>query len=462
MTRKIIGILLIALCGVSGTVFSETVYIPVPADVRAGNPFEARIDITNTGLQAASFTTYFIPSDTDGLDRPEGAEQGFLLLPGATLQTGVEGSGLGLFEITSDHDGLQVHARLMGSRDGVQYLGAELPVVTRWNSFAANTTAQVQGWARNGSLVTDFGLINLGFQEASCLISVRRVDGSAIATNINLTWPPRSQRQFNDALGILNLNSVAGIRTSVSCDQSFYPYSTQFDNQTGEMMFVAPSAKVEDGISDPADSEFVYLDELNWTETYNVRNGPHKNVSGFEPHAPGGEIGGYKPIQINGVTYPKGVSWFPGWGDSKVTWQLGGQYKRFQAIVRVDDEKFGKYEWGVVNRSTGQFIRIERPPQGFNGPENNTRFRIGAGCHLKINGDGVTIYESPEFYAYGPAVDVDIDVEGVDKLDIILIGTHSEQGGAPHRAGLTSTPALVQTNTFHDLIDLADAKLLLD
>jgi NPCBM/NEW2 domain len=462
MTRKLFGTLLLALFCLCGPAFAETVYIPVPADVRAGNSFEARVEITNTGLETASFTTYFIPAGSNGLDRADGAEQGYLLLPGATLVTGVEGVGLGLFEITSDHDGLAVHARLVGNRDGAEYPGTDLPVLTRSNAFAANTTADVQGWARNGSLVTDFGAVNLGFQEATCRVDVRRVDGSAIATNISLTWSPRSQRQFDDALGILNLSGVSAIRAAIRCDQSFYPYATQFENATGEMLFIAPSAKVEDGVSDPGAADFVYLDDLDWSGTYNVRNGPHKNVSGFEPHAPGGAIGGYKPIQINGVTYPRGVSWFPGWGDSKVTWQLGGQYKRFQAIVRVDDEKFGEYEWGVVNRSTGQFIRIERPPQGFNGPESNTRFRIGAGCHLKINADGATIYESPEFYAYGPSVDVDIDVEGVQQLDIILIGTHSEQAGAPHRAGLTSTPALVQTNTFHDLIDLADAKLLLD
>ncbi len=462
MTRKILVLLLALLCGFSASAWAETIYVPIPVDQRSGSTFAAQVAITNTGTAAANFTTYFIPAGSNGLERPDGAEQGFLLLPGATLDTTVDRMGRGMFEITSDAQGLVVHAQLIGNRDGVEYLGARLPVLTRETAFAANNTAHLQGWVRDGALVTDFGIINAGFQEITCFIDVRRVDGSAIAQGIRFSWPPRSHQQFDDALGLLDLNGVTNVRAAILCDQSFFPYASQFNVDTGEVLLISPSDKVEDGVSDPADSEFVFLDELNWSETYNVRNGPNKNVSGFEPHAPGGEIGGYKPIQINGITYPKGVSWFPGWGDSKVTWQLEGRYKRFQAIVRVDDEKFGKYEWGVVNRSTGQFLRIERPPQGFNGPENDSRFRIGAGCSLKINADGVTIYESPEFYAYGPAVNVDVDIEGVNQLDIILLGSHSEQAGAPHRSGLQSTPAFVRTNTFHDLINLADAKLLLN
>ena len=57
---------------------------------------------------------------------------------------------------------------------------------------------------------------------------------------------------------------------------------------------------------------------------------------------------------------------------------------------------------------------------------------------------------------------VDVDITGVQQLDLSLLGGHSEQANAPHRAGLTSTPARVETNTFHDLIDLAAAKLILN
>lgn len=461
MTRRIFGCLLIALCGLAGPAFAETAYVPVVATDTGDTTFETRVMISNTGAADSEFRTYFIPSDTDGVDRPDGAGQGVVLLGGATFRTEPEAKGLGIFEIASDDDQLAYHARMVGQDAGGEILAAEIPVITSRNAIPAGQTAHLQGWVRN-FVRTDFGLINLGSGEAECRIDIRRADGLAIATGITGTWQPLSQRHFPDALGLLGLDQTAQIRAAITCDQTFYPYAVILDPETGVALFIEPSASSGNGLSDPGDDDFVYLSDIGWSRTDNVRHGPNRDRTGFDPHAPGGEIGGYKAIEINGVTYAKGISWFPHWGNSWVEWALGGQYQRFQATVRIDDEKFGRYEWGLVNRSNGNFIRIQRPPEGFRGPERDNNFRIGGGARIRILGDGKVLFESGEFYAYGPSVDVDIDVRGVNVMRILLIGTHHEQAGAPHRRGLRSTPALVVANTFHDMVCLADAKLILE
>ena len=460
MTRRIFGYLLIALCGAVSPGFAETIYVPVVA-TQAGNvSYETRVMISNTGAADGHLTTYFIPVNTDGATRDDGAGQNIILLGFSTFNTLPDGQGLGMFEVLTDSDRLAIHGQMVGDRAGEEIIGPEIPAVSMKNAFRANQTAHVQGWERGGNKVTDFGLLNLGSTEASCLFDVLRADGSAVVGNVALPFAPLSQGHVPDVLSVLSLANAADLRLVATCDQPFYPYATVSDPQTGEMRFITPSAISADGLPNPGADEFVYLSDLNWSGTTNIRNGPHKDVSGWDAHASELGIGGYKPIEINGVTYNKGISWFPGWGNSEVRWNLNGQYRRFEAIVRIDDEKTGFYEWGLVNRSTGNFIRLQRPAGGFRAAETSTNFRIGGGARIRIYGDGVQLLDSSEFYSYGNSINVSVDVEGVNVLRVELVATHHEQANAPHRNGLTSTPALVRTCSWHDLLNLADAKLI--
>ncbi|MGH8018928.1 MAG: arylsulfatase, partial [Opitutaceae bacterium] len=55
---------------------------------------------------------------------------------------------------------------------------------------------------------------------------------------------------------------------------------------------------------------FDSLSDLPWSRTGNLLSGPHKDRSGWDPHATPPR-GGYKPIEIAGARFDKGLSWFP-------------------------------------------------------------------------------------------------------------------------------------------------------
>lgn len=441
--------------------WAGTVYVLYPGPVEIGGiPYETQIWASNAdGESFRRLEHFFIRSISDGTERE--TEPTPVGLPaGVTKRLAVDRQTSGLLEVSAPPE-VVVNARLVPAGDqGGPTAGVQLPVISSASSAEAGEALHLQGWERIESLIsTNLGLVNLGDDESQCEVSVFRSDGSQIGPTVLLGLNPRSHVQFDQALGILETGDIQDVRSTVRCNTAFYTYASVYHQDPVGATFILPSATGASALNRPGTDDFIYLDVLDWVETANVRNGPNRNISGFNPHSAQGEIGGYKPIEINGKRYEHGVSWFPGWGNSAVTWQLDGEYTRFTATVRIDDEKRGDYEWGRVNRKTGELVELERPAGGFRASETDTLFRVGAGARIQIFGDGQVLFESDEFYAYGPAVQVDIDVRGVKRLRVVLLGTHHELRNAPHRAGLRSTPALVRTCSWFDLIDLADAKL---
>jgi len=440
------------------------VYVPYPGSVEIGGVrYETQIWASNTDQQEIRRIEHlFIRSLTDGTDREQQEPTVVRLPAGTTARLSVGEATSGLVEIFATPQ-VVVSARMVETVDGKTgpLAGSRLPVISSDNVADADATLSLQGWERiEGRVSTTFNLANLGNESTQCAVDVYRADGSEIRPTALIRVPPRSHVEFPSALGILKAGDIRDVRSEVTCDQSFYTWATVLYAEPSDAVLIEPSASGLSTLTRPVDpGDFVFLDTLSWTNTHNVRNGPHKNVSGWDPHAGRNGIGGYKKIEINGTAYEHGISWFPGWDDSWVDWTLDGRYQRFTATVRVDDEKTAEYEWGVVNRSTGEFIDLKRPAGGFRAAESNNQFRIGAGASIRIYGDGQLLFESGEFYAYGPAIQVDVDVTGVKVLRILLEPDHHEQAKAPHRNGLASTPALVKRCSWFDLIDVADAKL---
>lgn len=445
------------------------VYVPYPGPVEiAGVQYETQIWVSNIDEEKFRRIEYLlIQSRKNGTERKDGPTL-VRIPPGVTTRLGISENVKGMVEIFAAPQ-VAINARLVrsvavaGAKPGS---GAQLPVVSSENLAAAGETIHLQGWERTEDLVhSNLGILNLGDSEIHCEIGVFRADGSQIASTALIRFNARSHVQYDEALGILEAGNVRDVRGEVTCDQEFYAYvSIFYDHLDPELptdvVFVEPSASGRSELRRPVDEgDFIYLDEMNWSQTSNVRNGPHKNASGWDPHAGKHGIGGYKKIEINGTTYEHGISWFPGWNDSWVAWRLDGEYQRFTATVRIDDEKTGEYEWALVDRSTGKFIDLVRPPGGYGARETSTNFRVGAAASIRIYGDGQLLFESGEFYAYGPAVEVDVDVTGVKVLRVELEADGHERANAPQRAGLPSPPALVRVCTWFDLIDLADAKL---
>ncbi|MFP3939190.1 MAG: NPCBM/NEW2 domain-containing protein [Thermoanaerobaculia bacterium] len=463
-SRPLSALLLLLPLILAAEARAGTVYVPYPGPVEIGDvEYEAQIWASNTDeSDVRRIEHFFIPSREDGTVREDEGVTLVRIPPGTTMRLRIDEEAGGLIEVLAAPQ-VVITARLVqkSARAAGPLRGVQLPVISSDNLVEAGTAAHLQGWERNESATqTNVGLLNLGQDPTQCEVRVFRADSSQIASTALISLDALSHVQFDGALEILEADNVKDVRGEVTCDQPFYPYASIYHDDPAEIVVIGPSESGDSELVRPGDEpKFTYLDELNWSETSNVRSGPHKNVSGWDAHAGPNGIGGYKPIEINGTEYEHGISWFPGWNDSWVAWRLDGEYSRFTATVRIDDEMHGKYEWARVDRNTGRFIELKRPPGGFRAQETHDNFRVSAGARIRIRGDDELLFESEEFYAYGPAVEVDVDVTGVEVLRIELEPDHSEQAGAPHRAGLRSTPALVKLCSWFDLIDVADAKL---
>ena len=77
---------------------------------------------------------------------------------------------------------------------------------------------------------------------------------------------------------------------------------------------------------------------------------------------------------------------------------------------------------------------------------------------FQVLGDGEALFASPEIYAYGDAVLLEIDVTGVDVLRLQTHPDGTEQLSAPHRNGLSS-PRLVRRCPWNDMVSFADPKV---
>jgi len=443
--------------------WAGTVYVPYVGPLEIGGvQYETQIWASNTDFELPRRIEHdFIPALSDGTERT-GEPTLVRLRPGFTTRLRVSEQKAGLVEIFATPH-VAITARLVRADAdlGNPTVGAQLPVISSDNIVPALEMATIQGWEGiDGRLSSNLNLVNMGTEPTRCQASVYHANGILLSPTALISLQPLTMAQFESVLQLLGAGNARDVRAEISCDQPFYAFGSLYQVDPVGAVFIPPSASGMSDLVRPGDEEkFVYLSDLDWSGVSNLTNGPFRDRTGTDPHNPAGPRFGYKKLEINGVEYDKGISWQGEWRDSSVEWTLDGQYKRFTSIVRIDDEEKGLYEWGVVDRRTGQFQFIERPPSGFRGGETDTRFRIGAGGRIRIIADGQKIYESSEFYAYGDAVQVDVDVTGVKKMRIEFEPDHSEQANAPHRAGLRSTPAPVLNCPWFDLLNLADAKL---
>ena len=472
MKKFVLLTAMLAVLASTAPLYAGTVYVPYAAEVEIGGVFyTTRVWATNTSEGADRRIQFrLIQTGEDGILDPEGAPPLTVVVTAGETRVVEVGAGEGVLELSGAPQ-IVVSARLVPTTANGPRLadGIQLPIISDRSVRGAGDRVDLQGWLKNGQdVVANLGIVNLGAEPALCSILVSRQDGSAIADPALIIMPPLSHRQFNDALGILGQQALSAVHGAISCDQAFYAYTTIYNHANGHIVFMGPSDNLDSALNPPANEpgappaptgEFVYLSDLEWSATSNIRNGPHKDRSGWDPHFGNNGRGGYKKISINGVLYDKGIAFFPYWGDSFIEWNLGGGYRSLTMIARIDDEKTGEYEWARVDRATNEFIRLERPSNGFRAPEGNNLIRISGGGTLRIFGDGRLLYDSGEIYSYGPAAEVNVDVTGVQVLRVLWNATHHEQAGAPHRNQLPNPPVKVNNCGWHDLLDLANAKL---
>ncbi len=468
MKKLLLLTLTLALLASVAPLYAGTVYVPYAAEVEIGGVFyKTRIWATNNSESVARRMQFrLIQTEEDGTLEPDAQRVTVVVEAGETRVIQV-GTGEGLLELSGAPQ-FVVSARLVPvTANGAAVAdGIQLPIISDRTLRAGGEMVDVQGLFKNGDdAIANLGLVNTAAESTTCSVFIIRQDGSLLGDPASITLPPLSQRQFDDALGLFNEPTLADARAVVSCDQPFYAYASIFNRANGNVVFINPSASLASTLDAPSapppapTGDFDFLSDIPWVNTSNIRNGPHKDRSGWDPHAGRNGVGGYKKIAINGIEYDKGISFFPFWGRSFIEWNLGGNYRRLTMVARIDDEKTAEYEWARIDRATDRFIRLERPSNGFRAPEGNFLIRISGGGTMQVLGDGQVLFNSGEIYSYGPAANVDIDVTGVQTLRVLWDATHHEQVGAPHRNQLPNPPVRVIDCGWHDLLDLADAKL---
>ncbi|HRC85981.1 MAG TPA: hypothetical protein PK413_10265, partial [Thermoanaerobaculia bacterium] len=209
------------------------------------------------GEEARRFSSYFIPTDTDGTDRPDGSNSApdFTVNGRNTVQLTdfAPVGGVGMLELTGAPQ-LLITAKLVPIVEDGEKLGATLPVISSDNLLPANTLVQIQELERTDTRQTDFVLANLAQTAASCNVAAFRFDGSAIGSAGVVTLPPLSHKLYEDLLGGLGETQLAAARLTVSCNQTFYAYAVTFDKEMGEATVLNPSKGLDSSLSRPGDA----------------------------------------------------------------------------------------------------------------------------------------------------------------------------------------------------------------
>lgn len=248
MRKKVLGVAALLLCSIPAIVFAGSVYVPLAVDETIdGVRYRTQVWVTNDDTAEDQVTTYFIPTDTDGTDRPGEWGTQTSVLPGTSkLLSSVAPAGTtGILEISGSPE-MVVTAQMVATVDGEEPLGTPLRVISSQNAFVPGSVSHLQGWIRSPDLRSDYGIVNLGHQPASCSIKVVRRGGLQILSTAVVTVQALSQRHFGDALDILGEPAIAAVRSETSCDQPFSTYLRTYDRATGELFFVQPSAKLAD------------------------------------------------------------------------------------------------------------------------------------------------------------------------------------------------------------------------
>lgn len=240
MKRVLIGCLALVLSVIAVPAFAGTVYVPIIDEDAAvtGIDYQTKLWISNQGAVDRRFTSLNLGLDTDGTDRENLADPTTTLVVAESTKVAmVTGAAAqsGLLEMVAAPQ-LAISARLEAPNSAV--LGTPLPVITSDNLTAADGEIFLQPWVTGGNRVTDFYVVNLGHESASCRVDVVRANGSPVFPGAVINFKPVSMRSFVDVLGILGQQSLKDVRARVSCDQDFYAFATTYDLETGEVLVV--------------------------------------------------------------------------------------------------------------------------------------------------------------------------------------------------------------------------------
>jgi hypothetical protein len=288
MKRTLLVCLALALTLGALPTFAGTVYIPILSDNGVDDAeYLTRIWITNESGQAQTVETLLLPMNTDGTkgrDDSQKATETTRVAAGRTVVLEIS-SGSGMLELSSDGeiaDLLAVNAevRNMGL-DGAGETHTTVPILSSRNLAGSGETQVLQGLRRtDNGIFSNLLITNLGHEESQCTVQVFRANGQQIAGTALLTLKALSQVQFPDALNLLGQTQIGDVNARLSCDQPFFTYLSLYERETGEVIFVRPSATVDSELARPGDQQPSVPGAVLFT-----RNGAFHEPTKAEPSA---------------------------------------------------------------------------------------------------------------------------------------------------------------------------------
>jgi hypothetical protein len=226
--KRLLLLSAILLLAAAASVQAGTVYVAPASNFTLNNvEFTTELQITNPTASNQSFTIHFIPSFTDGADRPENFEPTKVTIAArktVVFRDGVVPAGQdGMLEISSDE--LVISARLVPSKGSSTGLGAPLPVVTSNTQRGSGNTQFLQGVSRTGNKFTSFGIVNTSTAVSQCTVDITSFGGGKLIPTAELSIQPLSHSYWRDVFGAVSLESVSDARIQVNCTRDSYPYA---------------------------------------------------------------------------------------------------------------------------------------------------------------------------------------------------------------------------------------------
>lgn len=247
MRRRTIHASLLAafvLAVLSAPLRGGTLYVPLVVDEALGDHrITTEVRVTNDSDRARELSYVFLRAWFDGTlpDRETESVRLELAPHQSEILTDLVGPGVwGVLEVTADPE-ISITSRLVSDAEAeTPRPGVEIPVLTSDNQVAADGTATLQGWRRDGGQVTDFYLLNLGHENARCEVELFRRQGAPI-TRQTVPVLPLGLQRFRDVLALVGEERRNEVSATVSCDQRFHAFALTVDPATAEMVHISPS-----------------------------------------------------------------------------------------------------------------------------------------------------------------------------------------------------------------------------
>ncbi|HKV09879.1 MAG TPA: hypothetical protein VJ725_17190 [Thermoanaerobaculia bacterium] len=369
--------------------FAGTVYVLVVDPKGAsGSTHSTELWISNSGTAQRPFAATFLTAETDGTKRSGNPTQ-IQVAVGQTYSltnAGIIGK-YGLLEVNTS-DKVAVEARLTNvSANGSFTTYTAVPVISSANTLAAGATAQLHGLERDATRgdLSNLGVVNLGKQAAQCEVKLFRANGTQIGPTASISLQPLSLRHFTDAILALGEQRASDARAQVTCNQTFYAFTSLFTGSTGQLVFTAPAQSGASTLTAPGDNGNNGTPSTPGAKVFSVDGLIHTPTVGNEAREI--RIPIEQQLRVKKLTID--LDFTPGpWNLSKVPgnhaiiWLYRGKY-RSGTIANVN--AFGPGKYAVKNNQN-----VDLPAGQVTSNEQKQTFEQGRKYHLNYTYDAQT------------------------------------------------------------------------